>query len=437
MVRCGSVCLRRLAAGERASIVRADRFLGNPRVTVGALIAGWGERTALAVAGRHVLAVQDSSEIGLRTTAERHRGLGLVGCGNSHGLLLHAMLAVDADSGACLGLVSGQAWTRAGRVPARAVDRPLSEKESNRWGTTALAGKAVLSAAARVTVVGDRESDIYADWSRLPAAGFELLIRSQQDRRLTGGSRLHAVAADWPVAGTATIRVPAAPGTPTAKKGERPVTLVLRHGRVELQRPEPRYVAWRDPTLPASVTVHLVEVVESDPPPGVEPVHWRLLTTHAPATAAEAWRIVEWYKARWTIEQMFRLMKSQGLGLEDSQLESAERLLKLTVIAAAAATRILQLVQARDGQDPQAAGTAFGEIELQVLDSLARSKYRGTTAKQTNPHPPRTLAWAGWIIARLGGWDGYASSRPPGPITYKHGIDAFANLVQGWALRDV
>ncbi|MEQ9334192.1 IS4 family transposase [Thalassobaculum sp.] len=311
MVRCGSVCLRqRLSAagcgGERASIVRADRFLGNPRVTVGALIAGWGERTARAVAGRHVLAVQDSSEIGLRTTASRRRGLGLVGCGNSHGLLLHAMLAVDADSGACLGLVSGQAWTRAGRVPARAVDRPLSEKESNRWGTTALAGKSVLSGATRVTVVGDRESDIYADWSRLPAAGFELLIRSQQDRRLTGGGRLHAIAADWPVAGTATIQVPAAPGTPGAKKGERPVTLVLRHGPVELQRPEPRYVAWRDPTLPATVAVHLVEVVESDPPPGVEPVHWRLLTTHVPATAAEAWRIVEWYKARWTIEQMFR-----------------------------------------------------------------------------------------------------------------------------------
>ncbi|MEQ9334190.1 hypothetical protein [Thalassobaculum sp.] len=130
-------------------------------------------------------------------------------------------------------------------------------------------------------------------------------------------------------------------------------------------------------------------------------------------------------------------MKSQGLGLEDSQLESAERLLKLIVIAAAAATRILQLVQARDGHDPQAANTAFGETEIQVLDNLARGKYRGTTAKQTNPHPPRTLAWAGWLIARLGGWDGYASSRPPGPITYKHGLDAFANLVEGWALRDV
>lgn len=437
IVRCCSVCLRRAACGKRASIIRANRFLANPRVTVSALIEGWGVQTAHWVGGRHILAIQDTSEIGLQTTASQRRGLGLVGCGNSYGLMLHAMLAVDAESHDCLGLVSGEVWSRDGRVPSRADDRPLSEKESNRWGMTAQAAKVVLSTARRVTVVGDRESDIYADWSRLPEPGFDLLLRSCQNRRLAGGGWLHTVSAAWPTAGTATIQVPVAIGTPGAVKGERPVALTLRHGPVELRRPDARYVAMQDPDLSPTVAVHLVEVVETDPPPDVEPVHWRLLTTHAPTTAAEAWQIVEWYKARWIIEQMFRLMKSQGLGIEDTQVESAERLLKLTAIAAAAATRILQLVQARDGQSSQPAEIAFDKTEIKVLETLHRGTYRPRTPKQTNPHQPRTLAWAAWLVARLGGWDGYASSRKPGPITFITGYEKLQSLVQGWSLRDV
>src|SRR4051812_8249485 len=47
---------------------------------------------------------------------------------------------------------------------------------------------------------------------------------------------------------------------------------------------------------------------------------------------------------------------------------------------------------------------------LTVLD--ARLAERSPTL--ANPHPTDSLAWAAWIIARLGGWNGYASSRPPG-----------------------
>ena len=78
------------------------------------LIEGWSEQTAGAVTGRHVLAIQDTSEIGFNTTAERTRGLGEIGKGRSRGALLHAMLAVDAQHGACLGLVGGEIWTRPG-----------------------------------------------------------------------------------------------------------------------------------------------------------------------------------------------------------------------------------------------------------------------------------------------------------------------------------
>ena len=81
----------------------------------------------------------------------------------------------------------------------------------------------------------------------------------------------------------------------------------------------------------------------------------------------------------------------------------------------------------------QASSLRGGEIE--VLERL-HAGFEGKSEKQTNPHPKPSLAWASWIIARLGGWDGYASSKPPGPITFKHGLDYFRVLAKGWRLRD-
>ena len=102
--------------------------------------------------------------------------------------------------------------------------------------------------------------------------------------------------------------------------------------------------------LPKTVALSLIEVVEQDPPADVEPLHWYLLTTHEIGDATSAWQIVDWYKRRWTIEQLFRILKTQGLQIEDSRVETADRLLKLTAIAAKAAVITLQLMQARDGQ---------------------------------------------------------------------------------------
>lgn len=425
MVERNSVCLRRLAGGERREIVRFGRFLSNPRVTVDRLIAGWGERTAAACAGRHVLAIQDSSDINFRTTAGRRRGLGEIGKGVGRGLVLHAMLAVDAHTRDCLGLVSGRIWTRHGRRSIPHRKRPLSDKESARWLSTAEAAKEVLSVAALVTVVADRESDIYTEWARVPGPGFHLLTRAMHDRAIAEGGRLST--AELAPAGTAEIDLVARPGRPA-----RCAKLTARFGQVSLKRPGDT----PETGLPATVTVGLVEVVETDPPADVEPILWRLLTTHEVNDADMAWRIVEWYRGRWLIEQLFRTLKQQGLQLEDSQLATADGLVKLTAIATRAACTTLQLVQARDGHSDQTCEVVFGAEEIRTLEALL-PKLQGKTAAQKNPHPAHSLAWAAWIIAKLGGWDGYKSSRPPGPITFKNGLEYFYAVVLGWTLQNV
>jgi hypothetical protein len=415
-----SSCLRRAAEGDRGKIVKYGRLLANRKVSLDALVAGWGEQTADAVAGRHVLAIQDTSEINFRTTRERRRGLGEIGKGVGRGLLLHAMLALDAQSEACLGLVTGKIWTRPGRVTVPHDKRPLEEKESERWVSTPERAKDVLAAAAMVTVIDDREGDIYAKWASVAATNFHLLSRCMHDRVLANGESMFASAAGWPILDRTTIDVVARPDRP-ARKAE----LALRAGRVTLKRPQATSRA-----LPETVELTLIEVVELDPPAEVEPLHWYLLTTHEAPNAASAWQIVDWYKKRWVIEQLFRVLKTQGLQLEDSRIETADRLLKLTAIAARAAVITLQLVQARDGRSTEPANNAFNDNEIQVLTALA-VKYEGRTKLQSNPHPPQSLAWAAWIIARLGGWDGYPRTKP-GPITMKHGLQYFLGIANTW-----
>ena len=421
------VCLRRLARGVRAREVRFNRFLGNAKVTTERVIESWSEGTALAADGRHILAIQDTSEINFSTTAERRRGLGETGHGNGRGVLLHPMLAVDAENGSCLGLLSGQVWTRKGRRTISHDLRDLSDKESQRWITTAQAAKPLLAKAAMVTALGDRESDIFALYASAAEQHFDVIARSMHDRKLNDGIGLYAGSEAMAVVEQRAIVLPA-----RAQRAERIALLELRFGVVNLARPQTRFLRH----LPKNLALNLVDVREPDPPAGMEPLHWRLLTTHPVTNAEQAWRIVEWYKRRWLIEQFFRVLKTQGFKLEDSQVGTADRLLKLVAIAAKAAVITIQLLQARDGRSHQPVQVVFDANEVATLAALNHT-IEARTKRLKNPHPPDSLAWAAWIIGRLGGWDGYPSSKPPGPITMRHGLEYFHAVAVGRSLKDV
>ena len=427
MVAGKDVCLRRLAKGVRGREVRFNRFLGNAKVTTERVIEGWSEGTTAAAEGRHVLAIQDTSEINFATTAKRRRGLGEIGHGNGRGVLLHPMLAADAESGSCLGLLSGQVWTRKGRRTVSHDLRAPSDKESQRWITTAAAARPLLAKAAMVTMLGDRESDIFALYASAAKEQFHVIARSMHDRKLADASGLYGASEAMAIIEQRAVVLPA-----RAQRAERAALLGLRFGAVKLARPQTRFLRH----LPKSLPLTLVDVREADPHAGIEPLHWRLLTTHPVTTAEEAWRVVEWYKRRWLIEQFFRILKTQGFRLEDSQVGTAERLLKLVAIAAKAAVITIQLLQARDGRSHQPVRLAFDANEVATLAALNQN-LEAQSKRLKNPYPPDSLAWAAWIIGRLGGWDGYPSSNPPGPITMSHGFEYFHAAAVGWSLRDV
>ena len=132
MIERQEVCIRKLA-DTRPEQVRLRRFLGNTAVTVAEMVAHRASFVAAAAAGRHVLAIQDTSEINYQAQSRRKRSLGTVGNGTDVGLFVHPVLAVDADSGECLGLVDAQVWRRTTGKAANYKKLPIEDKESFRW----------------------------------------------------------------------------------------------------------------------------------------------------------------------------------------------------------------------------------------------------------------------------------------------------------------
>jgi hypothetical protein len=413
----------RAASDGRAEWVGFSRWLNNPSVTAEEIAVHSAEALSERVAGLHVLAIQDTTELNY---AGRIRGLGPSGNGRDPGVFVHPVLAIAAGSGALLGLAGMQIWTRQEPASANYRQQPIEEKESYRWIKGAASAKSALASAAMVTVIGDRESDIYEEFDRIPDERTHLLTRACRDRALVGGGRLFDITETWPVQQHFTLEVRAQPGRPA-----RTAEVAVRFGEITIKRPG----NCSDPAAARQLTLRLVEVRELDPAVA-EPIHWRLLTTHAVTTVAQARQIVAWYRERWHIEQLFRTSKSQGLDLESSQVEAAEALFNLAAIAMIAATRIMQLVLARDGTVDRPATDVVAADQLPMLEAL-QSSLEGKTDKQKNPHARHSIAWLAWIIARLGGWTGYASERPPGPITMRRGWYRFEQMAQGWYLRNL
>ncbi len=398
--------------GDRAGEMRITRFLRNPKVTVGKMMATAQARTCAAVVDRHVLAIQDTSALRVD-----EKGLGLS---------FHPVIAVDAHAGTMLGLVDTIFLTRQGGERGKRKQKAFEEKDSRRWLDGAKAASALAEAgAACVTVIEDREGDIYECFALKPA-NVEKLVRAAQDRRLADGTSLFSKADAWEEAGRMTVELAAAPGR-AARKAE----LSVKFGKVEILRPSRHSAA---SGLPKTIGVTLVVGREINPPDGEEPALWLLLTTHQVNDVADARRIIGFYRLRWTIEQLFRTMKTKGFAVEALQQEQDGPLEKLVAAILIAAVKVMQLVDEREGKAKRPLGDVFDPDDRPALERVCQS-LEGKTAKQKNPHPAGSLAYAAWVFARLGGWTGYYGK--PGPIVMLRGLTPFHAIKHGWSLRDV
>lgn len=439
MVERNTVCLRELV-DDRAMQRRVHRFLKSPKVTTPEITRVNADRTARAAVDRHVLAIQDTSELNYTAHVLSTDGLGNLSGNKGRGLFIHPTLVVDAQSHACLGVVHQSVWVRQINAPKKRARRPIEEKESMHWIEGAEVAGRRLQLAESVTVVADRESDIYELWDRVPDSHTHVLTRAHYDRKLEGGGTLFGWLGIQPAQAcfvldvrerTASKAYESSGGARIGAHATHKAKMELRYGSVTILRPQ------ECKAEKAKIKVSILELRElpETVPSKEKPIHWVLLTDHEIADTEKAFEVIGWYRQRWQVEQLFRTLKRQGLDIEASQLRNVKELLKLACIATDVAARTMQLVNARDGNTDQSATDAFEDEEIIVLGKL-QGELEGKTDRQKNPHPIYSLAWASWIIARLGGWKGTAREAKPGPITMSRGLKRFDGIMLGWKVAN-
>ena len=186
--------------------------------------------------------------------------------------------------------------------------------------------------------------------------------------------------------------------------------------------------------MPETVAVTLVIAREINPAEGEEPALWFLLTTHQVNDIADARRIIGFYRLRWTIEQLFRTMKTKGFDVEALRQEQDGPLEKLVTAILIAAVKVMQLVAEREGKAHRPLTDVFDSDDQPALERVCQS-LEGKTDKQKNPHPTARSPTRHGSSPRLGGWTGYYGK--PGPIVMLRGLTQFHAIKHGWSLRDV
>jgi hypothetical protein len=298
----------------------------------------------------------------------------------------------------------------AGETRGQRLSRP---RKSQRWAE-AFKTAGLPPPGAQWIYVADRESDCYETIGLCQQHQVDFVVRACQDRRLADeAGRLWETLAQAPVLGLSTVELRSRGG-----EAARTAIVEVKATCVELDGPW-RPGGWQAPLNPLTV----LEIKEVNPPEGVqEPLHWRLLTSLAAPTLAQAQRIIGRYGARWWIEEYHKALKT-GAKVEASQLAQAGRLEPLIAVLAVVAVRLLSTkLLARSRPEGLEAAGSFGP----ELIGLLEHKFGRPKAGWTN----QTVLVA---IARIGGFIGRKRDGLPGWQTIWRGWQRLQWMCEGLA----
>lgn len=427
-----------LVAKTDAEIVAFRRFLQNERVATDELIFHSCDIPEKSVFGEQLVVYGDTTSYNLKMKLAQIRDRDKIGClddNRTAGFHSHVNLVANRKTGNLLGLSDIQLWSRPqvkiGKTNKERERLPFEEKESAKWSRGVRNSMRLLK-GADVLFIFDSEADVYENFEHIlknEGAGF--IIRSRYNRRTNYlGQKMHLqeVLDLSQTLGCYTINLPK---LTYRFKRDKPVKRSKRRARMELKVIEVEVVPPVRFKGKKPIKLRLIEAkeVSAKLPKGEKPIKWHLWTTEAISTFEEAKEIVKLYGWRWNIEQLFRLTKKKGYGMESTNLESFDAILKQTVMVLKSASLVLQLLKARENDESQKIEEVFNETEIRVLEKL-NIHLQGKTELLKNKNKKDRLSWAAWIIARLGGWKGYTSRGLPGPIIYTRGVEEFLIFVE-------
>jgi hypothetical protein len=361
------------------------------------------------------------------TDLEHDKDLGSIGTRKqgARGVKVISALAISAK-GVPLGLTS-QVWWKRTTPSSKRKHRSLrrtEEKEIQRWLDTMEQSRQVMSQHAPRTKLWfqlDREGDAWPILKNADQEGHWFTIRGNHNRRviLENGRQTYVrdVLAKQPVVTHYELQVSGAP-----KRTARVAKMEVRACRMTLDFRDKR----TQKHFPKQVNVALARE-QGTTPAGEKPIEWLLLTNRPIATEQDIKQIVFGYAQRWRIEEFHRTWKSGTCRVEESQLRSAEALIKWATILAAVAVRAERIKLLSRKEPDRPASDEFSPVEIRAIVLLrfgkSAKKHLGDT------HVP-TLAQVTLWLAQIGGYTGKSSGGPPGSVTLTRGLKEIAVAVR-------
>ena len=319
------------------------RFFNNPRVSLSELVGLCSSLEADHIKGRDILALIDGSSIGLSCKKKRPsvwQGMGVIDDNHTPGFYIYPCLVLDRLSGAILGLADICLFTR----PKTSKDRQANQKqklqrtslcfqhkESSVWSLVTSNAGQVLEGARSVTYVMDRGGDIYdsiheilEDKDRVN----NLIIRSKHDRKVIcsqTGVHLRMSKLIGQISPAGRRKVPlrqlfhlSKTNRKMIKRQAREAVLEIRYAKIRLACPR-----GHSPLGKSLWIVHGKELPCSIPK-GEKGVEWTIITSLPVECFQQACAVLDFYQQRWWIEQLFRILKKDGIDIERIELQGAE-----------------------------------------------------------------------------------------------------------------
>lgn len=307
---------------------------------------------------------------------------------------------------------------------------------NDRWWDGVQASEECLDGHSLIHVA-DREADFFSLLALMEQHDYRYVVRAKHNRGARADDAavvetLDEVLSTGEFVAQREVELSARPigARPPASRRKHPprtrrtACLDFRSVRVTLEPPPRpgRSTAVNQPDEYIPIEVTAIEVVEQDPPEDATAVRWILLTSERIEGVPHLMRVVDMYRTRWLIEEMFKSLKT-GCSYQKRQMSSAGTLLATLALLLPNAWRLLMMRHLERHCPDEPASTVLTDAELKVL------KLR--PSKHPLPRNP-TVADACIAIARIGGYK--RQNGPPGWQTIGRGYEKLVNLVEGYEL---
>lgn len=390
------------ASQEWKGAKAAYRFFDNKKITQEAILKPHIERTKKRIINHSgvVLAIQDTSFLNY-SHMKHSTDLGPIGENKAHsmGLVLHSCLAVT-EEGLPLGLLHENLWARsvesAGSLGRTPDSKPIAEKESYKWlkGVQEVAALGIIN--KDIIGVCDREADIYELFVEANQLKQKMLVRAQHDRCLDTGKKLWESFNLAPLAYKETITIPNTKNDTATVEVKFINVTFLFPSRKKNRSNSPEKIK----------EIYAVYLKEIHPPTHREAISWMLLTNCPVISNSKAKRVIRWYKERWKIEVLHKIMKS-GCSIELTRLETNQRRFPFIALKTIIAYRLLLITHYNKILPTAPAQSILTQTECDALYSM---KFRKIAHNQSF-NAKKAIAW----LAELGGYLSRRSDPLPGP----------------------